>query len=504
MSSYFLTTTFGNPTGNRFFPSPPGVDDEGGCRKVMLQRLGYYEPLVTMMPEKSDETQHRPTWIVGSSNSTTDAQFLLVNDNDTLQRVVFNQKSSALDNISVLPQQWPSTRPLVATESSSPEEESFLLTPFIAPESTSKYSGAIPIIATESTTPPERIMAMFISQDRKLMLHDNSNDVSKEIDPAIEDVLIDGNIVYSTINKMYATYSGSTSQRYVHGVLGNNEEGYKLNILMHDSADDTNNNDEIKLVTTVELPGDSLVYEGLNPIWADVDGDGVEDLVTTVALDGKGAALRVYLISEEGTIRSESTSEFIGTSGRWLHQLGVGPLGPFGEREIIVVRTPHFDGHVRYYRYDTMEDRLENVADFSQYTSHDIGSRNLDRAIIGDFNNDGIPEVVIQDQAEEALFGLQRSRNSTTGEEAHIVWKVDLPSPLYSNIALSCTEEGGPQLFFSTSDSSLVRIQFVSTDEPPPECCSGGYGKPLSVQHNHCLVAFYLTLLLVFWIRKGR
>ena len=76
------------------------------------------------------------------------------------------------------------------------------------------------------------------------------------------------------------------------------------------------------------------------------------------------------------------TGPAIGRGNRWRHQIAVAPFGPNGERELVDVLTPHIGGVVEFYRM--VGDRIEIVATVPGFTSHVIGSRNLDLALAAD------------------------------------------------------------------------------------------------------------------------
>ena len=66
--------------------------------------------------------------------------------------------------------------------------------------------------------------------------------------------------------------------------------------------------------------------------------------------------------------------------------------------------TPHIGGVVQTYRL--VGDRLEIVAGVPGFTSHSIGSRNLDAAAAGDFDGDGRVELLLPHQAFQSLGAL--------------------------------------------------------------------------------------------------
>lgn len=229
--------------------------------------------------------------------------------------------------------------------------------------------------------------------------------------------LPDGRIAINSDQTQAALYFGATNERYVHAIMGDDLEGRALMVI--DLADNT-------ISRTVELEGDE-VFESLMPIWADVDEDGTEDLITTVSAGGEGAQIRVYGANDGSLLASGPA---IGSSNRWRHQLAWGAFGPNGENELVEVLTPHIGGVVGFYQYDGV-DRLEIVARRSGFTSHVIGSRNLDMAVAGDFNGDGLPEIVLPSQDRTRIAGLQH----TAGGEISEMWSLPVDGIIETNLS---------------------------------------------------------------------
>jgi hypothetical protein len=173
------------------------------------------------------------------------------------------------------------------------------------------------------------------------------------------------------------------------------------------------------------------------------DEPGPELLVTVSDAD-VGARLRVYDL--EGDIVAES--EPIGQGFRWLHQVAVAPLGPEGELEIIAVRTPHIGGVVEAYRL--VGDRLERVAAIEGYSSHALGSANLDMALLADVDGDGRADVVVPTQDRRTLAVLAR-----TAEGFEELERLDLGGELATNVAASPAATGDLVLAAGTSDGRL-------------------------------------------------
>ena len=247
--------------------------------------------------------------------------------------------------------------------------------------------------------------------------------------------LPDARIVVNEAGQI-AVYAQATNQRYVHGVVGDEFEAAALTVLEIED-------DALHVVTKIDLP-DNDVFEGLSPFWADIDGDGADDLVVTVSNAQVGAEIRAY--RADGSLLA--TGPAIGRGGRWRHQLAFAPFGPNGEQELVDVLTPHIGGVVEFYQLSG--DQLEIVATLPGYTSHVIGSRNLDMAVAGDFNGDGQPEIVLPTQDRRVIAGLQH-----TAEGVREVWRLPLDGVLSSNLSAVTLPDHTMALAAGTVDGRL-------------------------------------------------
>lgn len=262
---------------------------------------------------------------------------------------------------------------------------------------------------------------------------------SVERDRLIVNAPLDGRIAIASDGRA-ALYVDATDQRYVHGVLGDALEGSALLIVRIED-------ERLQVVERIELAGDA-VYEGLMPFWADLNSDGRDDLVTTVSDGDTGSRLRAYITTDEAMRAVDGPA--IGRGGRWQNQLGWGPFGPDGENLLVDVRTPHIGGIVRFYRYTG--EALEIIAERPGYTSHVIGSRNLDLGIAGDFDGDGQPEVVLPTQDLTRIAGL-----ALTTEGVVERWSLPLDGWVVSNLSAQVWPGGGLSLAVGLNDGR-VRI----------------------------------------------
>jgi hypothetical protein len=246
---------------------------------------------------------------------------------------------------------------------------------------------------------------------------------------ADEDVIPGGRVVSTGF--VGAVPVGPT-QRYPHGVLGDDIEASALQIWTDYGAN-----------PRVELAEDEVI-EGISAIAAVLGDGGPLGFLVTVSNAEDGARLRAY--DEQGEVIAESDP--IGRGFRWLHQIGVGPTGPDGEIEVIAVRTPHIGGVVEAYRLDG--DRFERVAAIEGYSSHVIGSANLDMALLTDTDADGQLEIVVPTQAMTELAILERTADGFSELD-----RLPLDGSLATNIAAAVDRDGHLNLAVGTADGRL-------------------------------------------------
>lgn len=240
---------------------------------------------------------------------------------------------------------------------------------------------------------------------------------------------------------LVAVYVGATNQRYVHGILGDNYEGSGLAVIKLTAT-------QFGVLTRSDLQGED-VFEGISPFWADVNGDGTEDLVTTVSNSTVGSWIRVYLFDGTQFI-GEVNSDPLGADSRWIQQLAFAPFGPNGENEIVAVKTPEINGAVQFLRYNAEANKLDTVAELEGYTAHMIGSINVDMAVAGDFNGDGQPEIVLPSQDRTRIAGLQH-----TAEGVREMWSLPVNGRIITNLSAVTLTDNSLALAYGTDDGRL-------------------------------------------------
>lgn len=240
---------------------------------------------------------------------------------------------------------------------------------------------------------------------------------------------------------LIALYTGATNERYIHGVLGDDFEAASLVVL---NVSET----EFGIVAQIDLEGED-VFEGISPFWADINEDGTQDLVTTIS-NSTGTWIRVYLFDGEQFMETVVDSPSTGQPNRWRHQLAFGAFGPEGENELVAVRTPHLGGIVEFFRYNAETNTLDLAAEQAGYTSHVIGSINMDMAVGGDFNGDGQLEMILLSQDRTRVISVQHMADGVRE-----MWVLPAGSRVVTNMAAVTMPDGTLALAYGTEDGRL-------------------------------------------------
>jgi len=346
-----------------------------------------------------------PLWLVSTSTipdsvDLSSTIWTVVLDNGVVQS--FKLDNGRVSEISTIPSLAAPNPPLLRVSDGHAE---FLRSP----------------IGSSELTPPAVIddsgSWVYIEDTGDLVFMDRSGIESSRL---AVDALPDGRILVDGGGRLLLLTQ--PTERYGHGVLGDALEAGTITLIETDP--------EPEVVLNIRPP-ESLVIEGVAPLWVDITGDGRREIVVTVSDAVQGAQIVVF--NEDGDLAASGPS--IGTGYRWRHQLVAAPFGIDGEIELVDVLTPHIGGVVEFYRLEGEE--LKIIAQISGYTSHVIGSRNLDMAVAGDFDGDGRIELIVPNQARTELGGIRR-----TDGEAEVAWMLPLDGRLSSNLSAAVTADG--------------------------------------------------------------
>jgi hypothetical protein len=228
--------------------------------------------------------------------------------------------------------------------------------------------------------------------------------------------------------------SGPT-ENYPHGVLGDQVEATRITLI--------ETSPEPQLVRHIQLAANQVI-EGTAPIWSDLDGDDRREIIVTISDLELGSGIAIF--SEDG--QRIAQGPFIGTPFRWRHQVAVANFSPASEIELAVVRTPHLAGTIEFYQLHNGE--LKIVAEYQGITSHGLGSRNLDQAAAGDFDGNGLSEILVLRPDLQEYIAVRR-----TNEGAEAAWHLPLDGTATTNLAGTTLPDGRIALGAGTSGGKL-------------------------------------------------
>lgn len=191
------------------------------------------------------------------------------------------------------------------------------------------------------------------------------------------------------------------TDRYRHGVLGDAIEAGGLAVRLRDGRE-----------LTATLPSDSVFEDRYPRLY----GDRI--VVVRSYLDAGGAVSLWDL--KDGELALLAESDPIGSRNRWLNPIGMADFDGDGAEEIAAVVTPHLAGLLTLYRQNG--NRLEVVFQAAGYSNHVIGSRDLARSAVADFDGDGVVDIAVPGIDHESLHFL-----SLRGGKLTTLKRVDLP-----------------------------------------------------------------------------
>lgn len=198
----------------------------------------------------------------------------------------------------------------------------------------------------------------------------------------------DGGIVEGT-RDIARTWLAEPTERYPHGVLGDELEANALVVEGRDGA------------ISIHRLNDDTVFEFLTPMLADIDGDGRDEAWVVRADAWDGARLEGYGL-EAGKLVRRYEGPAIGKGFRWLNPIGIGDFDGDGKAEAAYIETPHIGGVLTVLKPNG--DKLEITARaITAYSTHKIGSTSLDLGAIADIDGNGAEDFILPNQVHDRI-----------------------------------------------------------------------------------------------------
>lgn len=361
------------------------------------------------------ELAGRPEWIVGAPLDGNGSVWVVVLTDGTVQG--FLALAGTITPVRISPGQLPAGMPpMLVLHRGAP----YLLT---APEGDASPLTH-PIVIGDD---PAHFA--YVATNGDLVINDGG-----EISRLPVDAMPDARILQDPRERLLLV-TGPTS-RYAHNVLGDALEGSSLTLL---------ETDPLRVVRVISTG--TQVVEGTAPLWADLDDNGDWEIVATLSDEEEGA--RLVIFDEEGNRLAEGP-----TTGRgylWRHQLVGAPFEGGPNLILADVLTPHTEGMLEFFRWDPAQE-LTVVSSVAGFSSHLLGSRNMDRSLAGDLDGDGFIELLVPTQDQTALAAVRFQ-----GGLASIAWTVNLGAALTTNIAAVTLLDGSMTVGIGL-DSELLRL----------------------------------------------
>lgn len=222
--------------------------------------------------------------------------------------------------------------------------------------------------------------------------------------------------------KVSARFTEPTTS-YAHGVLGDAIEYGALEIGVGTSISSAARRkvDSSKRSTvTIRLPEDR-VFEDLAPRLADIDQDGLPEVIVVETQQHTGAQLAIYDVNGQKI----AATPHIGTRNRWLAPIGAADLDGDGHVEIAYVDRPHLAKTLRIWRFEN--GTLTEIQSIPSLTNHKIG----EDFISGGLRQcDGAPELIVANANWTRIISVSYQNGWQTADLGPLNKRDDLTAAL--------------------------------------------------------------------------
>ena len=217
------------------------------------------------------------------------------------------------------------------------------------------------------------------------------------------------------------------TERYQRGALGDKIEAGTITVV-----DVAPNALALRFRYVVKGPA---VIEDLIPIVAPI-GEGRRPALVVVKSAARQGSSVLVLSWREAGLEPLAEGPAFGLSHRWVHVIGAADVTGDGIPELLAVNTPHVSGVLVAY-----ERRAASLIPLSKalgYSSHALGSRNQDQAVIADLSGNGRLEVILPRQSRDVLAALELTNGRW--EER---WALQLGGTVHSNLLVDDLDGDG-------------------------------------------------------------
>jgi hypothetical protein len=231
------------------------------------------------------------------------------------------------------------------------------------------------------------------------------------------------------------------TDRYAHGILGDHFEAAGLAVMGLSPRGLA-----LRTRFTLDTPA---VFEDLVPVLAAIDAGRPPVVLVARSTPARGAAVVALTFRDAGlAVTAEGPAS--GQKNRWSHVLGAADVSAHGTPEVLAVATPHAGGVLTAYR--RQRGALVAVAKASGFSSHAVGSRNQDQALMADLDGNGRLEVVLPRQSRQAIAALELEAGRFVER-----WSAPLRSPVESNL-LAADLDGDGLLDLAVADRRVLHV----------------------------------------------
>ena len=256
--------------------------------------------------------------------------------------------------------------------------------------------------------------------------------------PPADGLMPQARVVAGT-NTIAAAWLADPTWRYAHGVLGDAVEAGTVRVRLSDGR---------AMHYTL---ADGFVFEDLTPRLADLDNDGIDEIVLVRSSLTEGAALSAYPVGER-RLEQFANSPAVGVPHRWLNPVGIADFDADGEADIAVVETPHLGRQLVIYRRDAA--RLIEMGRLAGFSNHAAGSTVLGLSAVLDVDGDGVVDMIVPDAARGRLAAV-----TFRGRRFAILGLGPEGAPIVTSVVLADLDGNGrPDILYGRADGTLAAL----------------------------------------------